>query len=317
MRLLVKAKYVDPSQLNLFSNGDVPKRSACRGKGGLVPKKVWVKHSKTGKLFQKTVWVKPGKEPEEKKAVEDQGEKGQDAKPQKMVKQDTLTAPGVSEDDIPYDLALKAHYFSSMDPGRRAQFERAEYVDCMNHDYTDLKEIAEKSKTADILDKEFARYREGYKEKVKAYLFANSRTASSMVTGSGNFPVERNRRRMETAHRRSQEVVEFREKALNAIKRKLQPGKAPIRSGEADTGKRLSAKLGKLQKLQEAMKAANKVVRSKVSDADKIRRMQEAGLTEDQAKQALVPDYMGRQGFPPFTLRGNNAQIKRLKERLE
>lgn len=233
------------------------------------------------------------------------------------VKQEILTAPGVSEDDIPYDLAREAYYFSSMDPDRRARYERSEYVDIMNSDYSDLKRVAEKHGTSDLLDEEFERYRIGYAEKEKAYLSANSRTMSSMVTGSANFPVERNRKKMETADRRMQEVREFRQKALNAIKRKLSPGEGVIRSGESDTAERLSEKLGKLEKLQETMRAANKVVRSKGSDADKIRRLQEVGLSEDQAKQALIPDYMGRQGFPDFALRNNNAQIKRLKERVD
>jgi hypothetical protein len=231
--------------------------------------------------------------------------------------QEILSAPGVSEDDIPYDLAREAYYFSSMDPDRRARVERSEYVERMNRDYTDLKEVADKHEASDILDEEFDRYRKGYIEKVKAYLSANSRTASSAVTGSANFPVERNRRRMETANRRSQEAEEFRKKALNAIKRKLNPDDGVIRSGEADTVGKLTEKLGRLEKLQETMKAANKVVRSKGSDADKIRRLQEVGLSEDQAKQALIPDYMGRQGFPEFALRNNNAEIKRVRDRLD
>lgn len=50
MILLVKAKHVDPSQMDLFG-GDTP----------LQQKKTWVRHPKTGKMFQKTVYVRTDK----------------------------------------------------------------------------------------------------------------------------------------------------------------------------------------------------------------------------------------------------------------
>jgi hypothetical protein len=52
IRLLVKAKHVDPSQMDLFGGGnDTP----------LQQKKTWVRHPKTGKMFQRTVYVRTDK----------------------------------------------------------------------------------------------------------------------------------------------------------------------------------------------------------------------------------------------------------------
>ena len=57
--------------------------------------------------------------------------------------------------------------------------------------------VTDQQKT--LLAEEMERYRVGYLEKYGALLQAQSRTASSMITGPANFPVERNRKRMQAA----------------------------------------------------------------------------------------------------------------------
>jgi hypothetical protein len=80
---------------------------------------------------------------------------------------------------------------------------------------------------------------------------------------------------------------------------------------------KLRVKLEKLEKLQALMVAANKVVRAKKPREDQIKALVSLGLTETQAHKLFVPDFAGRVGFPAYELQNNNAEIRRLKERIE
>ena len=91
-----------------------------------------------------------------------------------------------------------------------------------------------------------------------------------------------------------------------------------ISSDDPEAIKLLKEKLEKLEKLQEIMKAANKVVRSKkLTDEEKIQEMVKLGLSEEGAAEALKPDFCGRVGFPSYELSNNNANIKRVKDRIK
>lgn len=82
---------------------------------------------------------------------------------------------------------------------------------------------------------------------------------------------------------------------------------------------KLTQKVEELETIQALMKAANKIVRSKkLSEAEKIEQLQKIkGISERAALKLLEPDYRGRIiGFASFQLSGNNANIRRCKERL-
>ena len=91
-----------------------------------------------------------------------------------------------------------------------------------------------------------------------------------------------------------------------------------ISSGDEDAIVKLKAKLETLSKIQERMKQANKVVKAaKLSDTEKIAKLQEQGFSEAKAKNLLEKDFAGRVGFPPYALQNNNAEMSRLKKRIE
>ena len=73
--------------------------------------------------------------------------------------------------------------------------------------------------------------------------------------------------------------------------------------------------LNKAEKLQEIMKKANAIIRSKKNVSARL--VSEAGLTESNAYQIQQPDYAGRVGFATYQLTNNNASIKRLQERVK
>jgi hypothetical protein len=95
--------------------------------------------------------------------------------------------------------------------------------------------------------------------------------------------------------------------------------KNPISSGDPEAIPKLQAKIDAAEALQVGMKAANKIVKSKkLSDDEKIRKLvEDERLDESRARALLVPDFMGRVGFPGYELTNNNANIRRMKGRIE
>lgn len=68
------------------------------------------------------------------------------------------------------------------------------------------------------------------------------------------------------------------------------------------------------EKLQEMMKKANAIIRSKKNVTERL--INEAGLSESNAIQIQQKDFAGRIGFPTYKLTNNNANISRLRERV-
>jgi len=148
----------------------------------------------------------------------------------------------VSPDDIPFREAEHAYYNVSMDPERRARGVQEEYVRDMFSTYEGLLPKAQTDRQKDVLAAEMKRYQEGYIKRVRALLAAESRVASPMVTGPANFPVERNRRRAETADRRRGDYLEWRKRAVRAMERHIQEARDPEQV-DSDDWKQLKSSL--------------------------------------------------------------------------
>lgn len=89
-------------------------------------------------------------------------------------------------------------------------------------------------------------------------------------------------------------------------------GNGGISSDDPDAIIKLKAQLEQAEKSQEIMKAANKAIRSKNDEA-----LRKLGLTDSQIAKLKAPDFMGRIGFPSYALTKNNANIHRLRQRIE
>jgi hypothetical protein len=87
-----------------------------------------------------------------------------------------------------------------------------------------------------------------------------------MITGPSNFPTRRNEKRNNIAHKRLEELLEFRNRALAAIRKTHCPELRPIMAGDSDATERLKTKIADAEKLQERMKAANVIVRKFKND---------------------------------------------------
>lgn len=230
--------------------------------------------------------------------------------------------------DIPLDAATSAHSGTSFTPEKRGEQVRQGYAETMAGDYAELAaEIQNKPEMQSTLDAEFARYREGYKARYLAKLRSDARCVSWMIAGPSNFPVRRMEKRNRVAHKRLEELVEFRSRALDAIRKHLFPELRPIMSGDSDAVGRLKEKIAEAERTQELMKSANIAIRKHKKSGESaqtaalVSLFQSVGIfknnPEAKARELLQPDFCGRIGFADYELQNNNANIRRMKLRLE
>ncbi len=223
------------------------------------------------------------------------------------------------ETDIPLAIAIAAHSGTSHDPDKRGAQERASYAATLAADYASLTTLADSPEKVAQLDEEFARYRDGYRRSFLAYLGARSRCMSTMITGGSNFPVARQNKLGHVADRRGAETLEFRTRALAAIRRVLQPELAPIMAGDEDAIDRLTAKLASAEELQTKMRAANAAIRKykRPGPDAQVAALCALGFSASVARELLTPDFAGRIGFADFHFTNNGATIRRLRQRIE
>jgi hypothetical protein len=79
---------------------------------------------------------------------------------------------------------------------------------------------------------------------------------------------------------------------------------------------KLGAMLEHMESEQERMKAANKAIRKGKTPEGRIEALKAIGYTEAQANEIITPDCFGGIGYAHFSLTNNNANIKRIRERI-
>lgn len=84
-----------------------------------------------------------------------------------------------------------------------------------------------------------------------------------------------------------------------------------IFSDDPTAAEQLADKIARLERRQQIMRDANRAVRRKDTDA-----LAALGFSEAQIAELLTPDFAGRLGFPDYRLKNNQANIRRLKQRL-
>lgn len=222
------------------------------------------------------------------------------------------------ENDIPLDVARAAHQGTSFVPDERGDQERASYAATLAADLAALEKIATTDEKRATLATEFARYREGFRRRFIAHLVARSRCLSWMITGPSKFPTARNEKRQRTEDRRRAELLEFRTRALAAIRKTLTPEFAPIMAGDADAVSRLRSKIEAAEQAQARMLEVNATIRKyrKAGPDAQVAALVAIGVSERAAREAIKPDELGRVGFADFETKNNGANIRRMKDRL-
>lgn len=221
--------------------------------------------------------------------------------------------------DIPQDVVTRAFSGTSFSPEKRGASYRQDYADTLARDYAKMRQEAETGGMEDILGEEFARYHAGYLKRYKAWLASRSRCISSMITGGSNFPVRMADKRNNVEHKRSLELIAYRENALKAMMHNLRPDLRHIMAGDGNAVERLQAEIEQHEATQVRMKEANALLRKHAKDGAEaqIIALSAAGFSDRQAGELVTPDFIGRIGFPGYALTNNTANIRRLKSRLE
>lgn len=233
--------------------------------------------------------------------------------------EDPLARPSTYLGDIPLSTARAAHAGTSFVPERRGDQEVQSYANTLASDYRSLLALARTDELAALLRESFARYRQGYRNRYVGMLIAKSRTMSTMITGGSNFPVRRQRKLGASADKRTEDVVDYRERVLAAIRRDLRPELRPVMAGDDDAVTRLREKIAKAEDFQAKAKVVNATIRkhAKGGTEAQVQALMALGFNEARARNALVPDMLGRVGIADYELKNNNANIRRMKERLE
>jgi hypothetical protein len=217
-------------------------------------------------------------------------------------------------DDIPLVLARHAHLGTSHVPDDRADMERPEYASTLAADYERLAAYATTDEKRGLLASGFARYREGYRSLCRAYLRSRGRCLSPMITGASRFPLRRNQKRNATSDHRLQEMIQYRRRALDALRKSLDPDSNPIIA-------RLKTNLAEAEQRQFLMREANAAIRRHAKEGEdaQVRALLvlDPKLDEGDVREWLIPDAFGRAGFASYQLTNNNANIQRIKGRID
>lgn len=95
-------------------------------------------------------------------------------------------------------------------------------------------------------------------------------------------------------------------------------GKSAISSDAPDALDQLKEKLSKLEEKQTRMKAVNKIIKSKKQTKEqKTAELEKLGYSEQAANTLFEPDELGRVGYADYETTNNNANIRRIKQRIE
>jgi len=90
-------------------------------------------------------------------------------------------------------------------------------------------------------------------------------------------------------------------------------------AGDANAIERLAVKLANMERDQASMKLANAAIRkhAKSGAEAQVLALVELGFSPARAVDLLKPDFARRIGFADYELKNNNANIRRVRERLE
>ena len=149
-------------------------------------------------------------------------------------------------------------------------------------------------------------------ENMNASYSIEARCPSILISGGGNFPV-RKKEKQNAARDRNLEEWNYIQGLLDKIR---SVGTGGISSDDPQAVEKLEAKLAALEKHQETMKAANTAIRMK-DPAKGDAKLAELGYTPEDIAKLREPDFCGRIGYPAYALQNNNANIRRIRGRIE
>lgn len=222
-----------------------------------------------------------------------------------------LAALGVELQPLPREAVLAAYRNTSHTPEKRADSTEESYRAELEGFAAELVSRAS-AEDLPALGEKFRAFVDGYRSRVLAALAADAKTASAMIVGPSKFPTERNRKALEVARKRWEEVREFRENGKRRLLKEV-TGRVGISSDDPNAPDALRAKLAELEERDQEIEEIKRVASDrKLSTAERKARLIELGLPGFQAETGAT------RGWAPLQfLRSNLRQeIARVKERI-
>ena len=164
---------------------------------------------------------------------------------------------------------------------------------------------------AQIPEEMHATFEEKFLQLYAQWLAAMSRCISPMITGPAKFPTKRAEKLNNYEHAALERLNTWVERFIKRCNRQQRlTGWAEI--------ERLQEKVESLQRLQDMMKAANKICRSKkLADVEKVDELVALVFSEKHANMLIAPvESWQVVGFAPYQLTNNNAKIKDAQARI-
>lgn len=222
---------------------------------------------------------------------------------------------------------------------RRARSELAGRAEILTETFGQIAALCEKAEAPIDAEEEAGDFARNYMALWREYLDRKSRCVSWMISGPSKYPARRMQKRMDSEMNKLNELIEFPGKALKAVKRRAFPYGAPgeaIRSNNPAAEELIEEKIAKLEAGQAQRKAINalwrkagrpgqgvehdaawhKFLDSVEADFPELGKAGAVALMRGCLHHYLAPT----RPVPPyegFELSNPNAEIRRLKQRLE
>lgn len=216
----------------------------------------------------------------------------------------------ISESDIHPEGAFNG---ISHTPENHERAWKRGYVDEM----TNLWESVEGKITDENRDRvtdAFVKLKDGYSSRLNAFFSAHRRVMSAFVTGPSNFPTRSNEKKSDTADKRMAEANAWLAKGKKRLQKAI---RGPIDHSPQSALAQTQSKLKEREETQQKMKAVNAAHKKFLKDPASLSK---SNLSEAEKKiiREYNPEYSFHpHPFAPFELTNNNAEIRRLKKRIE
>jgi hypothetical protein len=128
----------------------------------------------------------------------------------------------------------------------------------------------------------------------------------------------RDRNYRQRIHNTFGKAFDLQKKADHYVQKATAVGDGEVSSDDPDVIAKLMRQVEQLTAHQEHMKKINQVIRKHKGDSEGQRRaLLGLGCSEESAQKLITPDYAGRVGFPSYALTNNNANIRRIEQRIK
>lgn len=173
---------------------------------------------------------------------------------------------------------------------------------------------------ADEIERLYDRYAENAARYINEYNRIGAMCPSVMVAGPANFPTRKKQKQLNAYDSFNKKDWGF-DKILHKLNL-IGTDREPVKSGDADAIEKLQKKLDERTKAQNDMKAANAWYRKhKTMDGfepESVRKIAVQNI-ENNVSFYYMPEDKARSlpPFAPYQLSNNNAEIRRLKKRID